>query len=323
MYQMKIKWIYENRIAEIAANKIIIEDWQIVRVLKDKGFDLLVTFDSYDYRIIWRYGNDINIRRYYNSLSNYPIPSRWETFNFINFLIYELKHGRRISIWFQDENTSKTIGTAIDDYFIKGKKNIVALPKKLTHCRNCIEKGCMTDFLKHTASVQNALSIFNEGKILSACKARNTDGKILMQKKRNASGDPADYFKYIQLSFGNCITGDRLVTERILGKNPSEKHLRNKFNPGISYYFNYQKLLSHPDYCNDGYHPCKIKDSLSLNDYLHAIVIPKKEEKSLRPSISPDLMDRVIFMDNTGYDLWSWTSKCYKKIKKLNNPRYQ
>ena len=322
MHQMNIKWIYKNRIAEVVADKKIIEDQQIVRVLKDKGFDVLVTFDSYDYRILWRYGNDKSIRRYYNSLSNYPNPNRWETFDFINFLIYELGYGRRIAIWFQDEKTLKTISTAIDDYFIKGKKNIVALPKKLTHCRSCIEKGCMTNFLKHTASVQNSLSIFKEGKILSACKARKTDGKTLMKEKRNAAGDPADYFEYIQFSFGNCITGDRLVMERMLGKNPSEEHLKDSFYPGISYYFDYQKLLSHPDYCNDGYHPCKIKDSLSLNDYLHAIIIPKKEEKSLRPIISTDLINRTIFMDNTGHDLWSWTSKCYKKIKKLNSLRY-
>jgi len=312
---MNTKWIYENRIALITGEKEIVEDKYIAEFLKSKGFDVFVTFDNYTYRIIWRFGNDKSIRRYYNSLSNYPIPNYWEISNFMTFLNYELKYDRRIAIWFQNEKTSEIIITAIDNWFNEGEKKISVLPSKLTHCKSCAEKGCMTDYFKHTTSKKDSLSIFKKGKILSACRVRKTVGKTLMKEKRNAAGDPADYFEYIQFSFGNCTAGDRLVMERKLGGIPSDEYLKDRFSPGINFYFDYKKLLSHPDYCNDGYHPCKIKESLTLTDYLHAVIIPQKEEKSIRPTISPNLIDRVIFLDDTGHNLWGWTSECYKKIK--------
>jgi hypothetical protein len=45
----------------------------------------------------------------------------------------------------------------------------------------------------------------------------------LMAGSRNAAGDPADYFEYIMLAWGNCQAGDRLVMERKLNRFPMNR----------------------------------------------------------------------------------------------------
>lgn len=81
-------------------------------------------------------------------------------------------------------------------------------PKLLTECTACpYRKGCVTDYVCHTTSADNAIKIFTCGKLLSAINARKVNVETLMQESRNAANDPADYFEYIMFAWGNCQAG--------------------------------------------------------------------------------------------------------------------
>lgn len=102
----------------------------------------------------------------------------------------------------------------------------ISRPGLLTECTACpYRKGCVTDYVCHTTSADNALKIFKSGKLLSAINARNLPGEELMRESRNAANDPADYFEYIMFAWGNCQAGDRLVMERALGRFPNDEDL--------------------------------------------------------------------------------------------------
>ena len=90
-----------------------------------------------------------------------------------------------------------------------------------------------------------------------------------MAESRNAAKDPADYFEYIMLAWGNCQAGDRLVMERKLGRFPDEADLSVNFTPGVRFYFRYEDLVKHPGRVFDGVLPMKIKDEIMLKDWLY------------------------------------------------------
>lgn len=80
----------------------------------------------------------------------------------------------------------------------------------MTECTACpYRKGCVTEYVCHTTSIDNAMRILECGKLLSAIKARNVPVAELMREKKNAANDPADYFEYIMFAWGNCQAGDR------------------------------------------------------------------------------------------------------------------
>ena len=85
-------------------------------------------------------------------------------------------------------------------------------------------------------------NFLKNGKLLSALNARGVSVEELMSEKRNAANDPADYFEYVMLQWGNCQAGDRLVMERELEHFPDEEDLSVNFNPGVRFYFRYDKL---------------------------------------------------------------------------------
>ena len=151
----------------------------------------------------------------------------------------------------------------------------VPRPKLLTECTACpYRKGCVTDYVCHTTACDNAIRILQCGKLLSARLARQVPVEILMNESRNAANDPADYFEYIMLAWGNCQAGDRLVMERSLGRLPDDKDLSIDFHPGVRFYFCYDRLISHPNAICDGVLPMKVKDEIVLDDWVFKIVIP-------------------------------------------------
>ena len=48
-----------------------------------------------------------------------------------------------------------------------------------------------------------------------------------------------------------------------------------EINPGIRFYFLYDKLVTHPNVTFDGVLPMKIKDEVILKDWIYKIVIPQ------------------------------------------------
>ena len=267
---------------------------------------MLIKIGNFEYTEVW---DGI----FYKKLSNYPKVSDWEIRTIIEFIDYENKHGRECTIECENKNLLMQINQKIKnrEVYLKTPR-----PKLLTECTACpYRKGCATDFVCHTTSVKNAIKIFKCGKLLSALNARKVLVEKLMKEKRNAANDPADYFEYIMFSWGNCQAGDRLVMERALKRFPNEKDLSENFNPGIRFYFQYDKLSMHPNVTFDGVLPMKIKDELQLSDWVYKIVIPTKVKYELEKYIPDELKNRVVYIKNDCKDIWDWSEKVYRVIE--------
>lgn len=249
----------------------------------------------------------------YKKLAAYPQISPWEIRTLIEFTEYEKSHGRECEILCDDEDLLHTIRAGIShrERYIHTPR-----PKLITECTACpYRKGCETEFVCHTTSVENALKIFDSGKLLSALKARNVPVEELMRESRNAANDPADYFEYVMLAWGNCQAGDRLVMERKLGRFPDEKDLSEDFTPGIRFYFKYDELIRHPRAVCDGVLPMKIKDEIVLTDWVYAIVVPEELRSRVVESIPEKLVGKVVYIKNDCKDIWDWSEKVYCTIE--------
>lgn len=254
---------------------------------------------------------------FYKKLSNYPQVTDWEIKTIIEFIKYEKKYGRECNIECDNKELLNSINEKIanEEVYLKAPR-----PELLTECTACLyRKGCVTDFVCHTTSVDNAIKIFKCGELLSALNARKVPVEQLMSEKRNAANDPADYFEYIMFAWGNCQAGDRLVMERELKHFPNEEDLSVNFRPGVRFYFRYEQLLKHPNAICDGVLPMKVKDEIILCDWVYRIVIPTKLKNNLERFIPDDLKDRVLYIENDCKDIWDWSEKVYKTIENIQD----
>ena len=245
----------------------------------------------------------------YKKLSNYPNISEWEIQTIYDFMKYETDNGRECDI-----DTDAVILKPIKEYRPIYEAGVrVPVPSKITECTACSKyKGCMTDLVCHTASVEDAKSILDSGRLLSAVRARKKTAKELRTESRNAANDPLDYFDYIMFAWGNCQVGDRLVTERRLGRFPEEKELSEEFAPGVRFFFRYSKLVEHPSRVYEGVLPFKIKDEVILKDWIHAIIIPEAYKDEFSTHIATELQDKVYYVKNDCKDIWEWSEKVYE-----------
>ena len=249
----------------------------------------------------------------YKNLSHYPAVTDWEKRTIIEFVEYEESHGRICSLECGNAETLTTVREALAN---REPYRNVPRPALLTECTACPHRhGCVTEFVCHTTSAENAAKILTCGSLLSAVKARNLPVEVLMAESRNAAHDPADYFEYVMLSWGNCQAGDRLVMERKLEKFPDESDLSIHFTPGVRFYFRYDTLAAHPNAVFDGVLPMKIRDEIILKDWLFAMVIPTALRGLLEPLIPPSLSNRVIYAENDCRDIWEWSEKVYCLIE--------
>ena len=248
----------------------------------------------------------------YKNLPDYPNISPWELRTLIEFMENEENHGRKCWIECEDKKLLSKIAAALRDH---EEYRDVPRPALLTECTACPHrKGCVTDFVCHTTSPENAKKIFASGKLLSAIKARGIPVEKLMSERRNAANDPADYFEYVMLAWGNCQAGDRLVMERKLGRFPTEQDLSVDFTPGVRFYFRYDELVKHPGCVFDGVLPMKIKDEIDLQEWVFAIIIPAALKQDLDSKIPKHFRDKVIYVENDCKDIWDWSEKVFQVI---------
>ncbi len=250
----------------------------------------------------------------YKKLSNYPDISEWEIQTIYDFMKYELDNGRE-----SDVEADAAILKAIEDYKPVYESGVrVPTPEKITECTACPKyKGCMTDFVCHTASIENAKSILESGKLLSAVRARKKTAQELKSESRNAANDPEDYFYYVMFAWGNCQAGDRLVMERKLGRFPEERDLSEDFTPGVRFFFKYDKLAEHPYRVFEGVLPFKIKHEVILKDWVHAIIIPENYKNEFESHIPNDLQDKIYYVRNDCRDIWEWSEKVYEFTRQI------
>lgn len=269
---------------------------------------MLIKIGQFEYTEVWD-------GVFYKKLSDYPNITDWEIRTLIEFIEYEKLNGRKCKIECDNEELLKVIQNKIND---RNKYIVTPRPKLITECTACPKrKGCVTEFVCHTASFEHAIKIFQSGKLLSARFARKVPIEQLMTEKRNAANDPADYFNYVMLSWGNCQAGDRLVMERKLGRFPTERDLSVDFTPGVRFYFRYDDLVKHPNCCFDGVLPMKIKDEIDLSKWVYAIVIPKKLKIKIETFIPSELKHKVLYIENDCKDIWEWTEKVYEAVERF------
>ena len=249
----------------------------------------------------------------YKKLSGYPRITAWEIQTVLDFICYEKSNGRSCGI-----EAEKEIIEAIERYkpiYYQGIR--IQPPPKIEECTSCPGyKGCLTDYVCHTSPVENAVRIFECGRLLSPVRARKMSAAELQRETRNAANDPADYFEYIMFAWGNCQAGDRLVMERKLGRFPDEKDLSESFTPGVRFFFRYTDLIRHPGAVFEGVLPLKIRDEVVLNDWVSAIIVPEIHRLQVEPAVPEGLMSRVHFLRNDCKDIWEWSEKVYEYVKK-------
>ena len=267
-----------------------------------------IRIGSFDYTEVWD-------GVLYKNLSSFPFITEWEIQNVLDFIEYERQNGRTY-----ETEADVSILQAIENYRPVYESGIrVPVPEKITECTACPGyRGCLTQFICHTASLEDACSIFSSGKLLSAVKARKKPASQLKEEVRNAANDPEDYFEYVMFTWGNCQAGDRLVMERKLKRFPDEKDLSKEFTPGIRYYFRYADMLKQPGAVMDGVLPLKVKDEVILKDCLYAAVVPEEYRDRIQPGIPEELKDRTYFVTNDCRDIWQWSEKVYEFVGSLS-----
>lgn len=267
-----------------------------------------VSIGNYEFTEVWD-------GVFYKKLSNYPEITDWEIKNIIDFMNYEKMNGRESEVICDDEKIVHKIDDALIN--IRNYSNIQK-PDKITECTACrYRKGCMTKFVCHTAPLQNAVKIFECGSLLSAVNARKLPAEILAKEPRNAAHDPEDFFHYVMFTWGNCQAGDRLVMERKMKRMPTDEDLGVNLTPGVRFYFEYDKLNSHPDSIHDGFLPIKVKDEVVLRDYVYAIIIPEAYKETLQGLIPENLKERVYYIENDCKDVWDWSEKVYSFVENI------
>ena len=293
---------------------------------------------NYDYAISWGLPES-GLRHYQCSFSDHWRPTPRDLSDLNEFCLYELFHDRCIPIWIEHPKLRVLVANSVRRFFERGVTHLdsfvktamasqrdraLALPsvRKLTRCRFCLDEGCMTDLACHATSVDAAKIILRSGRILSASKARNIPSEALSAESRNAAGDPADYFDYVMFSAGNCPAVDKLVYERIVRHVPSWEEFEKDFRPAVRFFFWNEDLLKHPDFCSDGYHTVKIRDELSLEPLLAAIVIPEELPGS------PELLElararvfesKVIACQFRGSGFKEWAKETYDMVRQYIN----
>ena len=270
---------------------------------------MLIKIGNFEYTEVWD-------KVFYKKLSNYPEISDWEIRTIIEFIEYEKKYNRECEIECEDKELLYLINKKVKE---KKYRN-TPRPELLTECTACpYRRGCVTKHVCHTTSVDNAIKIFQCGKLLSALKVRNVPVEQLINEKRNAANDPADYFEYIMFAWGNCQAGDRLAMERMQKRFPNEEDLSVYFKPGVRFYFEYDKLIKHPNAVFDGVLPVKIKDEIKLKDWVYKIVIPMEQKNKIENCIPVSLKNKIIYIENDCKDIWDWSEKVYTIIERNCN----
>ena len=285
------------------------------RVYRNGDEDMIINIANHEGMIIWD-------GVYYFALSGYPHITPWELKKLLVFMDYEKQHGRQTEIMCENNEILSAVKNAVANP--ETVENAV-LPSKITECTACKQHGCLTRFVCHTAEIENAKKILSSGKLLSALKASGRTVDELIFDKRNAAGDPADYFDYIMFAWGNCIAGDSLVIERGFVKNhdrlPNQAELNdaNKKNliTGIRFYFQYEDIIKHPGYVFDGYHPAKVKDELVLTDYLYACIVPEQYKNELTDLVTPELSNRIHYLAQNGLGIMDWSERVYNFVEGL------
>jgi hypothetical protein len=326
---MNIDWIIQDKIGVLAGFNPV-ESPAILKQLEQDGFVQVVTVRPWPFTMAWRLP-DCNLRNFMVRATDPAGFSLRDLFRVNEFCLYELAHGRRVPIWFEDDRLREFVVAALRRFFAPAladldtfltqamatqRERFLQLPPEApspTGCRYCHEGLCHGDLVCHATTVESAAAIIQSGHILSACRARDISGDTMARDPYNASGDPPDYFEYIMWAAGNCTAVDKLVLERMIGRAPDWDEFEAAFRPGVRFFFHSDDLCRHPGFTHDGIHT-KIHHELALDPWLVLAAIPEGL------SGSDDLIDlahrylpasKAVSLPFAGRHYKDWASEVY------------
>ena len=61
----------------------------------------------------------------------------------------------------------------------------------------------------------------------------------------------------------------------------------------------------------------KVRDELTLSDWVYAIIVPTYLREDLENVIPGNLKDKVIYVKNNCKDIWDWSEKVYGVVEEL------
>jgi len=231
---------------------------------------------------------------YYFNLHDYPHISRDELKLAVAFVTYEQSNNKQTKIVCDDEQLLTTIKYAITNPETVGK----------------IILSETTEFVYHATGLSSTRGILSSDKLLSSIKVyKKTGEELAFEKRESPWNDPADFFEYIMFCNGDDMTGDYVV----LSENfPNEKDLENgSYNAGVRFYIRSDAITQHPCHVFDGYHPVKVKDEITLSDYLYACIVPEQYKTELADCILPELSSKIHYLSQRGLTLSDWNKKVY------------
>ena len=208
---------------------------------------------------------------YLFSLVEYPKIQDWEWNNILAFISYEKACGDKLEIVCENDDILSAVQDAADK--IDGKEYIPPIA------------DAIEEFVYHATNVDAAQKILSSGKLLSATKAYGKTGEELaIERKANGWEDPAHFYEYVMFGWGTHLVGDYVVLSEDF---PCEEDFaKGNFDAGVRFYIRYKDIIKHKGHTFDGYHPIKVKDEISLFDYLFACIIPEQYKEQIEKHIS-------------------------------------
>jgi len=117
-----------------------------------------IDLNNHEFSIVWD-------GVYYKALKDYPNINQWELKSIQEFIRYEHSYDRSVVFEVEDESLKKSLNSLLDKEY-----SSVLVPEKISECTACKQEGCLTKYLCHTASYENAKKIISSDKLLSAIK---------------------------------------------------------------------------------------------------------------------------------------------------------
>ena len=117
----------------------------------------------------------------YKALSDYPEVSDNEIKDILDFMAYEKANGRECEITADRQEILSYVQAKLQE---PDKYQNIPRPEIIRECTACTARGgCMTDFVCHTAPLENAVRILECGSLLSAVNARKLPDTVLQKEK--------------------------------------------------------------------------------------------------------------------------------------------
>ena len=248
----------------------------------------------------------------YFRLENYPKITDYEMKCLIDFISYENMYERESIIECENKELLAFIYQELENKDWYKSVNVPKLIKLPLADKK--RGGYLTKYVSHTTSIDATKKILKDGELKAPYLLGNQSLEELKNSNRNKANDPIDYFYYVMFAWGNHM-GDSLVMERSLKRFPNTYDLTINFKPGIRFIFKYDELKNHPNVVFDGVLPFKIKDSVSLKDYVYKIIVPKEYYPDLLGYAPQYLFDKIVYLSHKGMDIYKWNDLVYQTIE--------